>query len=191
MATAADQTPPAGVEKIEPEPEKRAPTEKVVAKRSLWPLALLGIAIVAVFGYTQWPREPAIEKLEAPPEPPVVVQEEPKIVEPPVVIADAAVPDAPPPKVVDKKPPKQIDKPPPPVVVEQKPKRKVTLNTSPQWSWFTVDNDPTKYQTPGTIELTEGPHTIRFSGNEYFPADKSITIDVKDKDVMKAVKLAD
>jgi len=53
--------------------------------------------------------------------------------------------------------------------VDQRPKHKVTLNTSPQWSWFTVDNDATNYQTPGTIELSAGPHTIHFTGNEYFP----------------------
>lgn len=192
MATAAEQTPPAGVEKIEPEPPAPPPQPIVAKKRSLWPLALVGLALTSVVAYTQWPREPrAIEKLEVPPEPPLVV-EEPKIVEPPVVVADAAVPvDAPPPlKVVDKKPPKQVAKPPPPAVVVQKPKHKVTLNTSPQWSWFTVDNDPTKYQTPGTIELTSGSHTIHFTGNEYFPADKTIKIDVFDKDIMKAVKLA-
>jgi hypothetical protein len=109
-----------------------------------------------------------------------------------VVVADAAVPvDARPTKpiVVEKKQPLKTPVDAGAQVVEQRPKHRVTLNTSPQWSWFTVDNDATKYQTPGTIELTAGTHTIHFSGNEYFPADKSITIEVGDKDLMKAVKL--
>jgi hypothetical protein len=70
-------------------------------------------------------------------------------------------------------------------------KRKVTLQTSPQWSEFTVDGGTTKYQTPDTIQLAPGSHTIHFTGNKYFPVDKTITIEVGDKDLRKAVKLDD
>lgn len=195
LATAAEQTPPSGVKAIVEEAPP-APAPVIVEKRrSRAPLLLLLLPVAGAIAYATWPRSQApVEKLAMPPEPPAVV-EEPKI-EPPVVVADAAVPDAPIP--VDARPAKQIvveKRPQPkpdaavPVVTEQKPKHRVTLNTSPQWSWFTVDNDATKYQTPGTIELPAGTHTIHFTGNEYFPADKSITIEVADKDVMRAVKL--
>jgi hypothetical protein len=197
MATAAEQTPPAGVPVIKEEPPPRAPTPAPVVdekRRSRAPLLLLLIPIAGVIAYAAWPgSQPPIEKL--PPEPPAVV-EEPKI-EPPIVVVDAAVADAAVPVdarptkpiVVEKKQPLKTPVDAGAQVVEQRPKHRVTLNTSPQWSWFTVDNDATKYQTPGTIELTAGTHTIHFSGNEYFPADKSITIEVGDKDLMKAVKL--
>jgi hypothetical protein len=200
MATAAEQTPPSGVKAIVEEAPPPAPAPVVVEKRrSRAPLLLL-LPVAGVIAYAAWPRsQPPVEKLDLPPEPPAIV-EEPKI-EPPVVVADAAVLDAGLPDArvpIDARPAKPIvveKRQPPkpdaavPVVTEQKPKHRVTLNTSPQWSWFTVDNDATKYQTPGTIELPAGTHTIHFTGNEYFPADKSITIEVGDKDVMRAVKL--
>jgi tRNA A-37 threonylcarbamoyl transferase component Bud32 len=205
LATAAEQTPPSGVKAIVDEAPPPAPAPVVEKRRSRAPLLLLLLPVAGVITYVAWPNA-RVEKVELPPEPPAVV-EEPKI-EPPVVVVDAgvvdsAVADA---RVVealipvDARPAKQIvvEKRQPRasvdagvVATEQKSKHRVTLNTSPQWSWFTVDNDATKYQTPGTIELPAGTHTIHFTGNEYFPADKSITIEVGDKDVMRAVKLAD
>jgi tRNA A-37 threonylcarbamoyl transferase component Bud32 len=201
MATAAEQTPPSGVKAIVEEAPPPAPAPVVVEKRRRRAPLLLLLPVAGAIAYAVWPRTQApVEKLDLPPEPPVVI-EEPKI-EPPVVVIDAGVADA---RLVDARVPidarvvKQIvvDRRPPkpdaavPIAPEQKPKHRVTLNTSPQWSWFTVDGDATKYQTPGTIELSAGTHTIHFTGNEYFPADKSITVEVGDKDVMKAVKLAD
>ena len=82
-------------------------------------------------------------------------------------------------------PDKTVDTPPP----VAGPKHKVTFQTSPQWSSFTIDGGATKYQTPDTVELAPGTHTIHFTGNEYFPADKTISVEVSDKDLMKAVKL--
>ena len=66
-------------------------------------------------------------------------------------------------------------------------KYKVTINSTPRWSYFTIDGDPTKYATVANLELTPGPHKIHFLGNEAFPADKTVTINV-DKDGFKHVQ---
>ena len=44
-------------------------------------------------------------------------------------------------------------------------KRKVTINATP-WANFTVDDDPTRYETVKTIQLAPGPHTIHFDNPE-------------------------
>lgn len=62
--------------------------------------------------------------------------------------------------------------------------RKVTINSQP-WSYYTVDGDTTQHQSLDTIELTPGPHKIHFTGSQYFPADKTVTIVVPDKDGFK------
>ena len=58
----------------------------------------------------------------------------------------------------------------------------------PRWSYFTVDADPTKYQTPITIELSPGPHKLHFTGNDNFPADKTVNAVVPDKDNFKVIE---
>ena len=95
---------------------------------------------------------------------------------------DAGVADAP-----RTRPPKNPDKQTvvtPPVNVT---KYKVVINSQP-WSYFTVDNDSTKHQTPANLELTPGPHTIKFLGNEHFPAEKTSTITVPEKDGFRHVE---
>ena len=72
----------------------------------------------------------------------------------------------------------------PPVTVT---KYKVEINSQP-WSYFTVDADPTKHQTPATLSLTPGPHTIKFFGNEHFPADKTKTITVPENNGFRLVE---
>jgi len=59
--------------------------------------------------------------------------------------------------------------------------RKVTINSKPTWSNWTVDGGP-QHSGVETIELTPGKHTIHFTGNPYFKADKTVTIDVPDRD---------
>jgi hypothetical protein len=68
-------------------------------------------------------------------------------------------------------------------------KYKVVINTLPKWSYFTVDNDPTKYQTLEPIMLAPGLHKIHFSGSEHFPADKTLNITVPDHDFKTTVRL--
>jgi len=63
-------------------------------------------------------------------------------------------------------------------------KYKVLINSTP-WSYFTIDNDPTKYQTLATVELAPGPHEIHFTGSEHHPADKVKRIDVPENDGFK------
>jgi serine/threonine protein kinase len=59
-------------------------------------------------------------------------------------------------------------------------KRKVTINSKP-WSDWTVDGGA-KHSGLETIELAPGAHTIHFTGNPYFKADKTVTITVPDRD---------
>ena len=46
------------------------------------------------------------------------------------------------------------------------------------WSYWTVDDDPTKHVGIETLQLPAGPHRIHYTGNEHFTADKTVTLDV-------------
>ncbi len=59
-------------------------------------------------------------------------------------------------------------------------KRKVTINSKP-WSNWTVDGGA-QHSGLETVELVPGTHTIHFTGNPYFKADKTVTITVPDED---------
>ncbi len=102
-----------------------------------------------------------------------------QIVAPPIdaTVAVAAPPDAgprvrTPPKLTPDASTAQVV---PPPAVE---KRRVTINANP-WAYFTVDGDPTRYQTIETVLLAPGPHTIHFDNPElHIKRDR--TIDVPD-----------
>ncbi len=51
----------------------------------------------------------------------------------------------------------------------------VKVNTKP-WAYFTVDDDPTQWQTMETIRLAAGPHVLHFSRPDLQPRDVSITV---------------
>jgi len=54
--------------------------------------------------------------------------------------------------------------------------RKVTINAIP-WAYFTVDDDPTRYETMKTIPLAPGAHTIHFDNPELgVKSDKKIDV---------------
>ena len=96
---------------------------------------------------------------------------------------DAAVPDARtrtrPRQTPKQTTPKQQPQVTPPSAIA---KYKVRINVRPGWSNFTVDDDPKQYQTLATVELAPGPHEIHFTGNPAYPADKTVTITVPEKD---------
>jgi len=68
-------------------------------------------------------------------------------------------------------------------------KRKVTIQATPNYSEFTVDGGTDVYTTLAVIELAPGKHTIHFTGNKYYPADKTVTIEVGDTDIKKSVEV--
>ncbi len=68
--------------------------------------------------------------------------------------------------------------------------RKVTINSKPTWSNWTVDGGPI-HSGVETIELAPGKHTLHFTGNPYFKADKTVTIDVPDRDGFTHVETLD
>jgi serine/threonine protein kinase len=69
--------------------------------------------------------------------------------------------------------------------------RKATINSQP-WSYWTVDDDPTRHQGLEQLMLAPGLHRIHFTGNEHFTVDKTMTIEVSpDQDFAQAWKLAD
>ena len=51
--------------------------------------------------------------------------------------------------------------------------RKVTIQATP-WAYVTVDGDPTRHETPATIQLAPGPHVLHFDN-----PDLQITRDVR------------
>ena len=73
--------------------------------------------------------------------------------------------------------------PPPPAVTH-----KVTINATP-WANFTVDGDPTQYETIKSIQLAPGPHVIHFS-NPVLKVERDVTIDVPaDRDTSHVERL--
>jgi serine/threonine protein kinase len=120
---------------------------------------------------------------------PIVEEAAPSDAEPQPTPVDAGVVDAaprtrPPRGTQTSKQTQTVVTPPPTAVT----KYKVLINATPRWSYFTVDNEPTKYATLATLELTPGPHKIRFLGNDDFKADKEITITVPENDSFKLVQ---
>jgi eukaryotic-like serine/threonine-protein kinase len=60
---------------------------------------------------------------------------------------------------------------------------RVRINLTP-WAYYTVDHDPTRHETPGTIELTPGPHRLHV-WNPELGIERDITINVPaDRDTM-------
>jgi hypothetical protein len=47
------------------------------------------------------------------------------------------------------------------------------------WANFYVDDDPTKHETPETVDLRVGKHRVRFV-NPVLRLEKTVTIDVPD-----------
>jgi hypothetical protein len=75
--------------------------------------------------------------------------------------------------------------PPPPTTQT----RKVTINATP-WAYFTVDSDPTQYETIRTIQLAPGSHQIHFT-NPVLNVARDVTIDVPvDRDISHVERLA-
>jgi serine/threonine protein kinase len=180
-ATAADEAPaPAPVPAPAPPPRRRA---------WLWSLAAIPLVAIGAFVMLRASTEPApIEKLPPPPSPapapPVEVKQ--PVVEPQPTPPPAPTPAPAPPPVAIKKhaaPPKIVTPVTPAPVVT---KHKALIGSKP-WSYFTVDDDPTKYVSNNAIQLAPGHHTIHFIGQDYFPADQKLEIDMPDADGFKTV----
>jgi serine/threonine-protein kinase len=218
LATSAEQTPPVGVPAIvENKKESRPPTQTELSapppaaltetrrRGAIWfvvPVVVLAGGAVA-YSQLRAKDDGKLERVEVPaPTPPPVPAPTPDPEPKPAPVVVEPTPDQKPTPVAKTPPAQKTIKThaivkttnagsaataatPPATVV----KHKVMFQTSPQWSWFTVDGGATKFQTLESVELPPGSHTIHFTGNEYFPADKTITIEVVDQDVKKAVKL--
>jgi hypothetical protein len=185
------------------------PAEKVIppaepaepARRSALPFVIIGallVAAIVVFVITRKRNEPAI----APQRDAAVIAE--AVSDAPVGMAeiDAAVAEAAPADAaqesavvrvdaaVEKRNPINVVRPPRTApdagagsAVVEPPKigmRMVTINSKP-WSNFTIDGGAV-HSGMTKIELTPGKHTIHFTGNPYFKADQTVTIDVPDRD---------
>ena len=181
-ATAADEAPP--------EPKVEVAPEPVVKKRSKLPLVLIagvGIAAIAALAFalgrsdeptakqpvaiTPTPDAPAVVTPPPPPEPVAVVD---------AALADASI-DAPPtPRPQRPRPHVKDDRT--PAIAATKYKAMININLPGKWSNFTVDNDPTVYATPASLQLTPGAHKLHFTGNEFMPLDQTKTITVPEKD---------
>jgi serine/threonine protein kinase len=181
-----------------------------VATRSRMPLVLLGLVAAAALGLIAWratrrddaPRTPPItapldaatQLAEATRDASVAILEVPADAATAIVAeaADAAVAASTPDAGAEPHERPHLTPPPAPrdaaadaaaVIVPAVGKRKVTINSVP-WSNWTVDGGPS-HSGVETIELAPGAHTIHFTGNPYFKADKTVTITVPDEDGFK------
>src|SRR6185436_5585008 len=60
---------------------------------------------------------------------------------------------------------------------------RVLINITP-WAYYTADDDTTRHETPGTIDLTPGPHRLHV-WNPELHVERDITINVPaDRDTM-------
>ncbi|HEY5947115.1 MAG TPA: serine/threonine-protein kinase [Kofleriaceae bacterium] len=201
MAMTAAEEPAAEAKPAPPPPAQSqtgislAPAPALPQRRPRLPWILLAAVVVAAVTAV---IAMSMRKLDEPPErvvDPTIATAQPdandEIIEP--AVADAIV-VMPPPAPIDAAPvdaPTRVKPHTPPVrpdaraasaVPSPSVKYKVLINTKPSWSYFTVDNDPTKYQTLEPIMLAPGRHQIHFTGNQHFPADKTISITVPEND---------
>ncbi len=66
--------------------------------------------------------------------------------------------------------------------------RKVTINAIP-WAYFTVDSDPTQYETVKALQLTPGHHELHFS-NPVLKVERDVAIEVPaDRDTSHVERL--
>jgi serine/threonine-protein kinase len=174
-----------------------------VATPSRLPLVLLGLVAAGALGFIAWrtarrddaprtapittpvgpPLDAATQLADATPDAASAIVE---------VFADAAIeastPDAGPgprerPRPVPLSPRDADIAPADAAILPAVGKRKVTINSVP-WSNWTVDGGA-PHAGLETIELAPGTHTIHFTGNPYFKADKTVTITVPDEDGFK------
>ncbi len=202
LATAADQTPLPGPLPTLPEPakpdpaarSKRAVTEAVTPlppprskRRPVMLLALAGVAIGVILVLTRdrsdkpvqqaLPPPPIDARMEPPPDADIIAE----------VVVDASVevvqvtPDAGTRPVQRPRPDAGATAMAPVDAAHKAGTRKVTINSKPTWSNWTVDGGP-QHSGVETIELTPGKHTIHFTGNPYYKADRTVTIEVPDRD---------
>ncbi len=201
-ATAAGDevvVPPPSAPTIQVSGDVPAPTKRALARDGLRLLGLLAAIIaIAIVGLFVLNRAGHVDSDDAPDAAVVAVAPlqdaavDVRVAEIPVeVLIDAAIAVAAPPDAAPKvRAPKlapdagvaQIAPPPP------TEKRKVTINATP-WAYFTVDDDPTRYETVWTIQLTPGKHMIHFDNPELH-VKKNVEIDVPaDRDTTHVERL--
>ena len=204
MSASANGDPVLAPRRVSADPEAQVTTADRAPQR--WPLvalvAAVAIAGTAVFALTRSSSEsspvvaavardaaPAIA-IAAPPDAPTHI--DPPPVDPPPVD---------PPRVDPPKHPKLDASPKVGPRIEHPPHTGsataaapathiVRINTKP-WSYWTADADPTQHTTPDPVSLSVGAHTIHFTGNPHYRADKTITIDVPDNDDFHRVEQLD
>jgi serine/threonine protein kinase len=195
-ATAAEEAPPQPPAKrptswLPPAALAPAPAPAPAKKKRSWlapaTLAMPAIAaIVAVaMAASSTPEHPApaADQTQAPPPADARPAETtPAPVEVPPPVEPPPPPVEPKRPVAKKEPRRPVEKEPAPVI-----RRAVAIGAQPYWSYFTVDDDPAQHTTGEPLQLAPGSHTLHFTGNPHYPADKTVTIDVPDADGFKTV----
>ncbi|HEX7699654.1 MAG TPA: hypothetical protein VF403_03005, partial [Kofleriaceae bacterium] len=75
-------------------------------------------------------------------------------------------------------------KKPPTVITPPVPLHTVIVNAKP-WAYFTVDDNPAQYQTPDTLHLAAGPHTVHFT---HGTVTRATAITVPDSDALTVLE---
>jgi tRNA A-37 threonylcarbamoyl transferase component Bud32 len=177
-ATAAEEAAP------KPAPAKKKKWSWLAPATLAMP-AIAAIVAVAMAAASTPTPQPEV----APPLPPAVVTPHAEPPPPPVQATPVETKNEPPPPVPTKRPvakkePKRVanDPAPPPVA-----RHAVEIGAQPYWSYFTVDGAPAQHTTGDPLELAPGSHTLHFTGNPHYAADRTITITVPDADGFKTV----
>lgn len=69
-------------------------------------------------------------------------------------------------------------------VAPSAPSHTVLVNAKPGWAYFTIDDDPTQYQTLASVRLSTGRHVIHFAQGE---TRKDVAIAVPDNDDLRVL----
>jgi hypothetical protein len=183
QATAADEAP------VVPAPVVVA-TPMVVKRRWIVPVAglvVVATGALALKSLASGPREvsPRDAAIAAVP----VVQPDAALAIIPAVVVDAPVAiaaDAAPPDAGQlAELPRHPKNPATTVIAPPLALHAVRVNVKPGWAYFTVDDNSTQYQTPDTIHLAVGAHTVHFT---HGTVTRATAITVPDSDALTVLE---
>jgi tRNA A-37 threonylcarbamoyl transferase component Bud32 len=97
----------------------------------------------------------------------------------PEVVVDASMPDA---GQLAERHPKKL---PVTVTAPPQPVHAVRVSVKPGWAFFTVDDNPTQFQTPDTVHLAAGAHIVHFTRGS---VTRATPITVPDSDALTVLE---
>jgi Protein kinase domain len=162
------------------EPKRPASVTAVPEPRRMLPLVLLLLLLVG--GLVAWRMMRRPSGIVVPDDAaPLVITD--VATDPPADAPDDAYPIDAPPLDARRAPPHDAGKLAVRPDVAPKPVgivKSFTIGATP-WAYFTIDDDPKQYETPQTLKLTVGPHSVRFT-NPQLNVSRTVTVTVPPND---------